>query len=129
MYKTIFAFTLFSFSLLFVVASCGKDDNNVDYAAAADCTAIVTPDNTYTNGIKAILDTSCASAGCHDAISASEAIDLSNYTNSKHAFEKKDALCTIHHGKGCKPMPDGSPKLSDSVINKLDCWAKNGYLN
>ncbi len=129
MRKTSLAFMLFSAATLFVVASCKKDSSNPDYPADADCSSIVSADNTYTNSIKAILDASCANAGCHDAITASEGIDLSNFTNAKHAFEHKDALCTIHHGSGCKPMPDGSPKLSDATINKIDCWVKNGYLN
>ncbi|MCF8243735.1 MAG: hypothetical protein K9J37_02540 [Saprospiraceae bacterium] len=127
MHKTILAFALFSLALIFAVASCKKDSNNPDYAANADCTAIVTADNTYTNSIKAILNTGCASAGCHDAISVSSGVDLSNYANSKNVFQNNNALCAIHHGSGCKPMPNGSPKLSDATINKLDCWAKNGY--
>lgn len=129
MRKTILAFMLFSAATLFVVASCKKDNNNPDYAANADCSAIVAADNTYSNGIKTILDASCASAGCHDAIAATNGIDMSSYANSKNAFQNKNALCTIHHGSGCKPMPDGSPKLSDATINKIDCWVKSGYLN
>lgn len=127
MRKTFLAFMLFSAATLFVVASC-KKENTSDYAGNADCSAIVSADNTYTNSIKAILDASCANAGCHDAIAASDGIDLSNYANSKNAFENKKVLCSVHHGSGCKPMPDGSPKLSDATINKLDCWAKNGYV-
>jgi len=129
MHKSILVFTLFSLSLLFVVASCDKDKSGVDYAANADCSAIVAADNTYSNSIKAILDASCASAGCHDAVTASEGIDLSDYAKSKNAFEKKDVLCSIHHGSGCDPMPKGSPQLSNATINKIDCWVKGGYLN
>ncbi len=128
MHKTIFAFALFSLSLGFLVSSCEKDSSGVDYTANADCSAIVAADNTYTNSIKAIMDNNCATAGCHNATTAAEGVDLSTYAKTKNAFQKKDALCTIHHGSGCKPMPDGGAKLSDSVINTIDCWVKNGYL-
>ena len=128
MHNTFFVFMLFSLTTLFVVASCKKDKSTVDYTNDADCSAIVPEDNAYTNSIKAILDASCASAGCHNAISATEGIDLSKYANAKNAFLNKEVLCSIHHGSGCKPMPSGSPKLSDATINKIDCWVKSGYL-
>ncbi|MBI1226948.1 MAG: hypothetical protein GC192_17080 [Bacteroidetes bacterium] len=128
MHKTISAFMLLSLAMFFMVAACKKDSNNVDYSANADCSAIVTADNTYTNGISDILDANCATAGCHNALSASNGVDMSDYAKSKNAFVNKDALCTIHHGSGCKAMPDGRPKLSDAIINQIDCWVKNGYL-
>ena len=129
MHKTIFAFALFSLSLLFVaVSSCGKDNAKVDYTANADCSAIVAADNTYTNSIKAILDNNCATAGCHDAITASESMDFSDYAKSKNAFQNKSALCAIHHGKDCVAMPQGLPQLSNADINKIDCWVKSVYL-
>lgn len=127
MFKKISLAAFAAASFLFV-AACGKDDDKVDYTADADCTAIVTADNSYTNSIKAIMDGSCALSGCHSADNPSENVDLSDYAGTKKAFESQDALCTIHHGSGCTPMPDGSPKLSDAVINKIDCWAKNGYV-
>ena len=127
MHKTFFAFTIFSLTLLLAV-SCGKDSTTVDYTANADCSAIVSADNTYTNGIKAIIDGNCATAGCHNAATASEGIDMSDYAKTKNVFKNKDALCTIHHGSGCKAMPDGLPKLSDATINMIDCWVKNGYV-
>lgn len=128
MHKTFFAFATFSFAMLLGIASCGKDNTSADYTANADCSAIVSADNTYNNGIKAIIDAKCATAGCHNAFTASEGIDMSDYAKTKNVFEKKDALCTIHHGTGCKAMPDGQPKLSDATINQIDCWVKNGYL-
>ena len=127
MRKNTIAFSLFSLSLLFATSSCDKDSSGVDYAANADCSAIAAADNTYTNSIKAILDANCATAGCHDAVTATEGVDLSDYAKSKNAFDKKDALCAIHHGSGCKPMPNGGGQLSNSDINKIDCWVKSGY--
>lgn len=128
MRKTFFAFLFLSLGTLFVVAACKKDSNSTDYTANADCSAIVAADNTYTNSIKDILDASCATAGCHNAFSAVEGVDLSTYGKSKTAFQNKAVLCSIHHGSGCKPMPENLPQLSASTINKIDCWVKSGYL-
>ena len=128
MRKTTIALLLTSLTFVFVAVSCSKDDNGVDYTANADCTAIVATDNTYNNTIKVILDNNnCSDAGCHDAITAAVGVDLTDYTKTKKAFESKDVLCSIHHGSGCEPMPQGGSKMSDSDINKIDCWVKNGY--
>ncbi len=130
MRKTTFAFALFSLSLLLTLTTaCGDDEgSSVDYTADADCTVIVAADNTYNNDIKTILnDYGCSSAGCHDATTAAEGVDLSDYAKTKNAFENKEVLCSIHHGSGCDPMPKGGSKMSNSDINKIDCWVKNGY--
>lgn len=127
MYKTFFVFTLFSFSLVLAVVSCKKDDNKKDYTADADCTAVDASTNTYNNVVSIILDLNCATSGCHDAITAAEGVDLSNYGNTKKAFESKAVLCSIHHGSECTAMPQGADKLDDTSINLIDCWVKNGY--
>jgi hypothetical protein len=126
MKKTI-VFASLSFCLLYIVTSCKNDTPSEDYLSAAVCTSVVDSANTYTTAIKAILDTQCATSGCHNAASAKEGVNLSDYANAKTAFQSKDALCTIHHGSGCTPMPQGGSKLSDALIQKIDCWGKNGY--
>ncbi len=110
-----------------VFGNCAKDNSTGSYADQADCTGIDAATNTYTKSVKAILDAQCATAGCHDAFSRTENIDLSTYATAKSAFQNVDCLCSLHHGSGCKPMPDGGAKLSDAVIQKIDCWVKNGY--
>ena len=129
MYKSILAFSLFTLALAATITSCGKDDedNTVDYASQANCASFPAAATTYSPTIKAVLDTYCASAGCHDAITASEGVDLSDYAKAKNAFEKKEVLCTIHHGSGCTPMPQGGDQLDATTINLIDCWVKNGY--
>jgi hypothetical protein len=128
MRKSILAFSLFTLALAATVTSCGKDDDStVDYASQANCSSLPAAATTYSAVVKPILDQACATAGCHDAITASESIDLSDYAKSKNAFEKKDVLCSIHHGSGCDPMPKGLDQLDATTINKLDCWVKNDY--
>ncbi len=130
MHKTFFVIATFSLALAFTVISCDKDDEGgggTDYADQADCTNFPASLNTYTAVVGPILDTYCAGSGCHDAITASEGIDLSDYAKSKNAFENKNVLCSVHHGADCVAMPQAADKLDDVTINILDCWAKNDY--
>lgn len=115
--------------LLFTaVASCKKSDKtNPDYAASANCSGLTDSLNRYTNSIKSILDTRCAASGCHGNGSAESGVSVSTYANAKSAFQNKNALCAVHHGNGCQPMPQGGSQLSDAELNKLDCWAQHGY--
>jgi hypothetical protein len=128
MHKTFFVFATFSLALAFTAIACGEDDggDGTDYASQADCSSLPAAATSYELVVKPILDVSCAVGGCHDATTAAEGIDLSDYASSKNAFDKKDALCSIHHGSGCEPMPVGG-KLDDLDINKLDCWVKNDF--
>jgi hypothetical protein len=105
--------------------ACSKDSmTNTEYANAASCTG-VTP--TYTTDIKAIMDSRCATSGCHSASSAAHGIKLHDLTNTKAAFDShSNFLATVHHASGEEAMPQGSSKLSDADIQKLDCWFKNG---
>jgi hypothetical protein len=115
--------------VLAVTPACEKNGtSSTNYLDQADCTGVDIAQNSYELAIKDILDTRCATSGCHDAGSQSDGIDLSTYAKAKSAFQNKDCLCAIHHGSDCKPMPQGSSKLSDATIQKIDCWAKNGYL-
>ncbi len=118
---------LAGFFIALVALACNKDSASSDYLDQADCTGIDASTNTYNLSIKAILNNNCATSGCHDASTSAEGIDLSSYSAAKDAFNRTECLCSIHHGSGCTPMPQDKPQLSDSDINKIDCWVKNGY--
>lgn len=107
--------------------ACKKESDSSQYLSDAVCTGIDATANSYTNSIKAILDSQCATSGCHDAATAEEGINLSTYASAKSAFQNEECLCAIHHGNGCEAMPYQQSKLEDALIQKIDCWAKNGY--
>ncbi len=107
-------------------AGCKKEEKR-DYLAEADCSQVNQSANTYTFSVKAILDGSCALSGCHDAATKESGNDFSTYATAKTVFQTKDVLCAINHGEGCEPMPKGGSKLPELTLNKLACWAKNGY--
>ena len=120
MKKTILNFAIVSG--LITVNSCKKD--TIDYAAQAVCTGTVP---TYTSEIASIIDTHCGDSNCHSANGAKAGINLSTYALASSQFlNNDDVLASIHHGRGVAPMPENNPKLSDDIINKLDCWVKNG---
>lgn len=118
---------ILAFILLLATFACVKDSSNSTYLDNADCSGVDAANNTYTKSVKEILDAHCATSGCHDAFAQEKGVDLSSYAGAKNGFENQDCLCSIHHGAGCEPMPQGASKLDDATIQKLDCWAKNGY--
>ena len=118
--------SLFSLAALLAWAGCnGSSDPN--WLEQANCTGIDASTNTYNLTVKVILDNTCALSGCHDAATQSRGINLSNYAGARAAFETGPALCAINHGDECLHMPKNGAKLPDVTINRLACWAKNGY--
>ncbi len=85
---------------------------------------------TYNSHIKNILNQSCALACCHIGTNSS-GIVLDTYTSAKTEFQLGNSFCTINFGNGCKPMPYpiGTAKLSDSIIQILNCWKDKGFPN
>jgi|ERR1043165_8611645 hypothetical protein len=116
--------------VLFVICfyySCTKDKTQAP--ADTTCIAVDSTTNTYNQRIKLILDANCAYVGCHDAQFHSGGVILATYNDAKTAFENMDALCSIKQegASQCEPMPQGSPKLADSLITYIQCWAGNNY--
>ena len=110
--------------LCIAVFACNKTSSNPDYVANAVCTG-TTP--TYNTNISSIINTSCATSGCHNDATRKSGISLQGYSNASSQFKNNSKnLASINHGSGVDPMPQGAPKLADSNIKKLECWVKNG---
>lgn len=114
MKKIIFA--LLGFGL--ILASCGKDD-----LITYDCTGL-TP--TYTADVKALMDTHCATAGCHDAVAKEHGYDLSTYQTVISDAEKNAFMGSMQHVKGYHAMPEDAAKFSDTDLQTISCWIENG---
>ena len=80
----------------------------------------------YTADIKPILNASCAKSGCHDAITARNGVNLSDYAHANTISHEERFLGAIQHKKGYPKMPDDGFKLSESQIRLLTCWVQNG---
>lgn len=113
------------FGCICLYSACTKD--KTQQPVPTTCNGIDSATNTYNLRIKSILDANCAAVACHDAIFGNSGVILDNYANSKNAFETKNTLCAIKQESGCNPMPQGAPKLADSLITYIQCWTQNGY--
>lgn len=103
------------------IYSC-KEDDPVDPPMTDACDDA----RTYTADVKTILDANCATSGCHDATTAANMIDLSDFTNAASEADMDRFLQAIKHQSGVTPMPIGSAKLSDALITEIECWVEQG---
>jgi len=115
---------LILFSLILLIISCSDDEvitgggtNNLDCSAT-------TP--TYSTDIKSIMDSNCATSGCHNSTTQASGIDLSSYDKVKSESAKNRFLGSIRHESGFDRMPQGKSKLPDATIDMLACWIENG---
>lgn len=73
-----------------------------------------------------IIMPNCAISGCHDN-TASGGYKLDSYSdisqNAAIVFQ------TLDHQGGVTPMPFGGSKLSNSLIQKFQCWIDQGKLD
>lgn len=74
-----------------------------------------------------IFNPSCNIVGCHDNASASAGYVLDNH--AQIAAGSTNILKALKHEAGVSPMPQGSPKLADSLIQKFECWIEQGKPN
>lgn len=111
---------LFIGTFLTLIASlaCKKDTAVTVY----DCNSS-TP--TYTANVKAILDASCATSGCHNASSKKDGIDLSTYSAAKSVASQDKFRGSIQKLSGYEAMPVGG-SLSADQVKLLSCWVQNG---
>jgi hypothetical protein len=118
--------TLFYISTFVLIFwSCGKEDYGSGGDGGSDCSGMYV---TYSADIKPILDVSCAKSGCHDAITAQNGVDLSNYVTASVVSHEARFLAVINHQSGYPAMPKDGPKLPASQIQLLTCWVSAGSL-
>lgn len=80
---------------------------------------------TYAQNVKSIIDTSCATSGCHNSATNASGLTLENYTQVKNAFLNKNALGRIE--STTNPMPP-SGNLPNNSIQIIKSWKDQGYL-
>ena len=111
-------FLLLLLTTALLVAACNKDD---------DQDICETTDLTYTNGIAAIINNSCATAGCHNS-GTTTAFPMGNYQEALVAVGFDRIIGAINHESGFLPMPypAGTEKLDQCDIDKLTAWINDG---
>ena len=119
------------FNINGTAANSGIANFNILFAGKT-CTVSLTvssPQITYLNSIKTIMDLNCATPNCHNTVSNADGFNLSSYTATKNYASTKQAkfLGSIKHTSGYKSMPQGAAKLPDSTINKIQLWINANY--
>ncbi len=109
-------FTLLIFALLLI--NCTSDSTD-------DLTIPVPTAITYTQHVKMIMDTSCATSGCHNAASNTAGLTLETYTQVKDAFTSRNALGRMESTTAAMPPSGNLPTTSIQIIKN---WRDQGYL-
>ncbi len=107
------------FTALLSSIACEKEPTTT----TIDCTGTAP---TYTNTIKGIMDSKCATSGCHSASTRAAGFDLSSFTGTSSSANSSKFLASIKHESGADAMPQGSAKLDDATIKNITCWVQNG---
>lgn len=114
----------FAASAVATVESCYFDKADVLYPDV-NC---VTTGITYTNFVASIMNTQCASSGCHSATNPSAGINLATYASTKSYATASQAafLGSMRHTSGFSNMPKGAAKLPTCTILKIEAWISAG---
>lgn len=104
-----------------VIVACG--DNEDPQPEPETCE---TEGMTYDNDIKAIFDTNCTSASCHNDTDLAKGFTLQNYTAAAGAASFGNFLPSINQESGVVPMPIGADKLDQCDIDKIAAWIADG---
>lgn len=83
----------------------------------------------YATTIVSIMNTSCATQGCHATGSNAANLSLDKYVDVKRVADNGKLLKVINHQSGVVPMPSGAPKLDECSLAKIKKWVDDGALN
>lgn len=107
-----------------LLVSCLKDKTIEPFVATGPCVDTVS----YANEIvPQIINFSCNVAGCHNSSANAGGYILENH--SQVSANADIVFNVLKHNAGFTPMPLGATKLSDSLIQKFDCWIQQGKLD
>jgi hypothetical protein len=116
-------FILIVMGLFLLLSNC-RYDNEVDYfkSSTNQCDTL---NMSFQTDVNPVITASCL--GCHGNAGAAFGINLEGYDNVKK--NSANMLKTIEQKPGVPPMPQGSAKLSDCTINKINAWINQGLKN
>ena len=108
-----------SFCLLILLFSNCTSDSTDDLTTPAPAAI------TYDSNIKSIINTSCATSGCHNSASNSAGLTLENYSQVRNAFMNRNALGRMENVNAPMPPPGNLPNTTIQIIKN---WRDQGYL-
>lgn len=88
---------------------------------------------TYNADVQAILIAHCSDAGCHNATTAKEGLNVHSYTSVKNSINKTSSkfLKRIKRESGVIPMPpteSNKSPLNTAQVSLIACWIEKGLL-
>ena len=111
-------------TLFLLITSCAKDQTPEPVVVEPDvCDSIP---KSFSVDVQPIFDTHCVS--CHNAAN-NFANGQSWETHAEISANIDNILTAINHQAGATAMPYQLPKLSDSLIQVIECWASDGAPN
>jgi uncharacterized membrane protein len=104
------------------LSGCYYDKEDLLYhkTGAVDCTTI---NAKFSTGVQPIIQSKCATAGCHNAASSAGGAVLETYTQISGLAARINQRCVID-----KTMPPGGALTPDEIAI-LSCWISSGTLN
>jgi len=87
----------------------------------------LTENMSYQDDILPIITTDCY--GCHNVASNFGNITLEGYDEISKHVASGELIGSIKHAAGYSPMPQGSSKLLDCEIEKIESWINDGAPN
>jgi hypothetical protein len=123
---------ILSTTLILTTQSCYYDNEEELYRI--NTTTTTTCDTTtakFATFVKPLMDSKCATSGCHNAASASAGCNLSTHTSIKNyvTSQKATFLGSMKQTSAYSSMPKGGAKLPDCDIKKLEVWINAGMQN
>jgi hypothetical protein len=118
--KQLMVFILIVIGLFLLLNNCTYD-NEVDYFKD-QCDTL---NMSFKTDVYPVISASCV--GCHGNLVANDYTNLEGYENIKK--DHVAMMKVIEHKPGVPPMPQGSAKLSDCTINKINAWINQGMKN
>lgn len=111
------------FLIVFILSiSCRKDKVEEIKPDDQECLE----ERSFSDDVLPVLNNNCSTSGCHNTNSQAGGYILETHQQiDQHAVI---ILASIKH-EGNSPMPQGAPKLADSLIKTFECWVNQGKLN
>ena len=113
---------MFTVMVIMIAVGCTNNKEELLYPNATnlDCTTISAK---YSTDIAPIMQTKCATAGCHNASSSAAGIILQTHAQVASKANQIKQVCIVN-----KSMPPAGP-LPVAQQNAIQCWINAGAPN
>lgn len=108
------------------LSGCYNDKADQLYPSTGGCDTTTVK---YAADIQPILQSKCATSGCHDAATKASGYELSTFAGVSATVNSGRLMGAIRQESGYKAMPQGASKLDECSINKIGRWINLGAQN